>query len=219
MASKQLPIVAIVGQANVGKSSLFNAILKRREAIVANEPGTTRDAVTAKASNKGKDFWLVDTAGMKDPEDNFEFTIQEQIIQAADSADVIWVVVEADIPITEEDRRVAKMALKSRKPVFLLINKVDKARGADLSALKSPPYDGLTGERETGRIGFASLRAGGIVGEHTVMFASEDEVLTLSHKAIDRSLFARGAVAAAAWVRSRSPGLYDMQDVLGFRQA
>jgi 4-hydroxy-tetrahydrodipicolinate reductase len=92
-------------------------------------------------------------------------------------------------------------------------------RGANLSALKSPPYDGLTGERETGRIGFASLRAGGIVGEHTVMFASEDEVLTLSHKAIDRSLFARGAVAAAAWVRSRSPGLYDMQDVLGFRQA
>ena len=92
-------------------------------------------------------------------------------------------------------------------------------RGADLSDLKSPPYDGLTGEREPGRIGFATLRAGGIVGEHTVMFASEDEVVTLSHKAIDRSLFARGAVAAAAWVRKRPPGLYDMQDVLGFRQA
>ena len=92
-------------------------------------------------------------------------------------------------------------------------------RGADLSELKSPPYDGLTGEREAGRIGFASLRAGGIVGEHTVMFASEDEVVSLSHKAIDRSLFARGAVAAAAWVRKRPPGLYDMQDVLGFRQA
>jgi 4-hydroxy-tetrahydrodipicolinate reductase len=92
-------------------------------------------------------------------------------------------------------------------------------RGADLTELKSPPYDGLTGEREAGRIGFASLRAGGIVGEHTVMFASEDEVVSLSHKAIDRSLFARGAVAAAAWVRSRPPGLYDMQDVLGFRQA
>ncbi|MDI1280335.1 4-hydroxy-tetrahydrodipicolinate reductase [Brevundimonas sp.] len=92
-------------------------------------------------------------------------------------------------------------------------------RGSDLSALKSPPYDGITGERETGRIGFAAIRAGGIVGEHTVIFASEDEVLSLSHKAIDRSLFARGAVAAAAWVRSRPPGLYDMQDVLGFRQA
>ncbi len=92
-------------------------------------------------------------------------------------------------------------------------------RGGDLSDLKSPPYDGITGEREPGRIGFAALRAGGIVGEHTVLFASEDEVVSLSHKAIDRSLFARGAVAAAAWVRSRPPGLYDMQDVLGFRQA
>lgn len=92
-------------------------------------------------------------------------------------------------------------------------------RGGDLSTLRSPPYDGLPGERETGRIGFATLRAGGIVGEHTVLFASEDEVVTLSHKAIDRSLFARGAVAAAAWVRKRPPGLYDMQDVLGFRQA
>jgi len=92
-------------------------------------------------------------------------------------------------------------------------------RGGDLSDLKSPPYDGITGEREPGRIGFAALRAGGIVGEHTVLFASEDEVVSLSHKAIDRSLFARGAVAAAAWVRSHPPGLYDMQDVLGFRQA
>jgi len=158
--SKKLPIVAIVGRANVGKSSLFNAILERREAIVASEPGTTRDSIMAKASfyPEGKkavvrrpkielevseeseveqepenryDFWLVDTAGMKDPTDDFEFTIQEQIIQAADSADIIWVVVEADVMITEEDRRVAKMALKSGKPVFLIVNKIDKARGHD----------------------------------------------------------------------------------------
>ena len=92
-------------------------------------------------------------------------------------------------------------------------------RGADLADLRSPPYDGLTGERDAGRIGFSSIRAGGVVGEHTVLFASDDEVLTLSHSAIDRSLFAKGAVAAAAWVRTRRPGLYDMQDVLGFRQA
>ncbi len=143
--SKKLPIVAIVGRANVGKSSLFNAILERREAIVAREAGTTRDSIMAKASvyledeytvdgdQARQDFWLVDTAGMKDAEDDFEFTIQEQITQAADSADVIWVMVEADIPITEDDRRVAKMALKSKKPVFLIINKIDKAKGADLS--------------------------------------------------------------------------------------
>jgi GTP-binding protein len=129
MSTKKLPIIAIVGRANVGKSSLFNAILSRREAIVAREPGTTRDSITAKAEWQGQHFWLVDTAGMKDAEDDFEFTIQEQILQAADSADVIWVVVEANIPITEEDRRVAKVALKSRKPVILVINKIDKARG------------------------------------------------------------------------------------------
>ncbi|HRO32466.1 MAG TPA: 4-hydroxy-tetrahydrodipicolinate reductase [Brevundimonas sp.] len=92
-------------------------------------------------------------------------------------------------------------------------------RGVDLAEVRNPPHDGVGEPREAGRIGFAALRAGGIVGEHTVMFASDDEVLTLSHSAIDRSLFAKGAVAAAAWVRKRRPGLYDMQDVLGFRQA
>lgn len=132
--SKSVPIVAIVGRANVGKSSLFNAILDRREAIVADEPGTTRDSIMAKASFNGRDFWLVDTAGIKDPNDEFEFTIQEQITQAADSADVIWVVVEANVMITEEDRRVAKLALKSKKPVFLVVNKVDKARKRDVYA-------------------------------------------------------------------------------------
>ncbi len=124
--SKKLPIVAIVGRANVGKSSLFNAILERREAIVAREAGTTRDAITAKAEYNGQHFWLVDTAGIKDAEDDFEFTIQEQITQAADSADIIWVVIEANTIITEEDRRVATMALKSRKPVYLVVNKQDK---------------------------------------------------------------------------------------------
>jgi GTP-binding protein len=129
---KKLPIVAIVGRANVGKSSLFNAILERREAIVADEPGTTRDTITAKVHYGDQDFWLVDTAGIKDPEDDFELTIQEQIMQAADSADVIWVVTEAHIMITDEDRRVAKMALKSGKPVFLVVNKIDQARKTDI---------------------------------------------------------------------------------------
>lgn len=127
-AKKGAGIVAIVGRANVGKSSLFNAIVGRREAIVADEPGTTRDSVTAKASWERKDFWLVDTAGLKSASDDFELTIQDQISQAADSADIILVVVEADVPVTAEDRRVAKLALKSRKPVILVVNKADKKR-------------------------------------------------------------------------------------------
>jgi GTP-binding protein len=151
--SKKLPIVAIVGRANVGKSSLFNAILDRREAIVAREAGTTRDSITAKASFEDQDFWLVDTAGIKDAEDEFVFTIQEQILQAADSADVIWVVVEANIPITEEDRRVAKLALKSRKPVFLVINKMDKVKRVDFAAyerLGIKPMIGTTVKQKRG---------------------------------------------------------------------
>ncbi len=93
------------------------------------------------------------------------------------------------------------------------------ARGRDvgLRQVEVRARDGITGPRPEGAIGFSSLRAGGIVGEHQVMFASEDEVLTLGHSARDRRLFARGAVAAALWVADRPPGLYDMMDVLGFR--
>jgi 4-hydroxy-tetrahydrodipicolinate reductase len=76
--------------------------------------------------------------------------------------------------------------------------------------------DGITGPRVESTIGFSVLRGGGIVGEHSVLFAAEDEILTLSHSARDRSLFARGAVEAALWVVGQPPGLYDMQDVLGF---
>ncbi|HSW36978.1 MAG TPA: ribosome biogenesis GTPase Der [Candidatus Saccharimonadales bacterium] len=155
--SIKLPIVAIVGRANVGKSSLFNAILDRREAIVAREAGTTRDSITAKAEYEGQHFWLVDTAGVKTAEDDFEFTIQEQITQAADSAEVIWVVVEADVPITEEDRRVAKLALKSRKPVFLIINKIDKAGREDLSIFERLGIKDIIRTSTTQRTGLEEL--------------------------------------------------------------
>ena len=67
-----------------------------------------------------------------------------------------------------------------------------------------------------GAIGFSVMRGGGIVGEHSVTFAAEDEILTLSHSARDRGLFARGAVVAARWVAGRPPGQYDMRNVLGF---
>lgn len=133
MSTKKAPIIAIVGRANVGKSSLFNSILRRREAVVAREAGTTRDSITARASHNDQDFWLVDTAGLKTAEDEFEFTIQEQIAQAADSADLIFVVVEAPAAITDEDRRVATMALKTRKNVALIVNKVDQAARMDLA--------------------------------------------------------------------------------------
>jgi 4-hydroxy-tetrahydrodipicolinate reductase len=91
-----------------------------------------------------------------------------------------------------------------------------RGRRVSLGEVARRARDGITGERPTGEIGFSVLRGGGIVGEHSVVFAGEEEILTLSHSARDRGLFARGAVAAARWVTARPPGAYDMQDVLGF---
>jgi GTP-binding protein len=124
MASK-LPTVAIIGQANVGKSSLFNRFLRTQQAIVAREAGTTRDNVLGRVEYKNHSFWLVDTAGLKDPNDDFEASIQEQITEAADAADVILVVVDSSQYASDQDKFVAKKALRSKKPVILLTNKAD----------------------------------------------------------------------------------------------
>jgi 4-hydroxy-tetrahydrodipicolinate reductase len=93
-----------------------------------------------------------------------------------------------------------------------------RGRGVDLEKVAIRARDGITGARPEGAIGFSVARGGGVIGEHSVLFAGEDEILTLSHSARDRGLFARGALAAARWVVSREPGAYDMQDVLGFRR-
>lgn len=77
--------------------------------------------------------------------------------------------------------------------------------------------DGITGARKAGDIGFATLRGGSVVGDHTVMFASDSERIELTHKAQDRSLFSSGAVRAALWARGKPAGLYGMNDVLGFK--
>ncbi|TWP16661.1 GTP-binding protein, partial [TM7 phylum sp. oral taxon 352] len=178
----KLPTVAIIGQANVGKSSLFNRLTRARTAIVAREAGTTRDNVVGKVSYKRRalfsdenaadatppvleagatataslsdksialrtapsdafdveetvggraaanthaEFWLIDTAGLKPAEDEFEATIQDQIADASAAADVILVMVDSTVYPSGADRQLAKKALKSGKPVLLVANKAD----------------------------------------------------------------------------------------------
>lgn len=88
-------------------------------------------------------------------------------------------------------------------------------RKVQLESVSARARDGHTGPRRRGDIGFASLRGGNVVGEHTVVFAGEGERIELTHKATDRGIFARGAVKAALWGRGKGPGLFSMSDVLG----
>jgi 4-hydroxy-tetrahydrodipicolinate reductase len=90
-----------------------------------------------------------------------------------------------------------------------------QGRGIDLEDCSVRSRDGQTGARNSGDIGFAILRGGSVVGEHSVIFAAEGERLELTHKAADRGIFARGGVKAALWGKGKSPGLYSMMDVLG----
>ncbi len=90
-----------------------------------------------------------------------------------------------------------------------------EGRGIDLKSNSARGRDGITGARKRGDIGFAALRGGGVIGDHSVIFAGDGERLTLSHQAEDRTLFARGALKAALWARGQKPGLYAMSDVLG----
>ncbi len=92
---------------------------------------------------------------------------------------------------------------------------VARGRGVKLEDVMDSGRNGHVGARIAGHIGFAALRGGQVVGEHTLLFASGDEHISLTHRAFDRRAFASGAVRAALWVRGRPPGLYSMMDVLG----
>jgi 4-hydroxy-tetrahydrodipicolinate reductase len=101
---------------------------------------------------------------------------------------------------------------------LLLGRAAAEGRGIDLDANKVLSRAGHTGARKAGDIGFAALRGGNVVGEHSVIFAGPAERLELTHKASDRMLFAQGALHAALWARGQKPGLYSMMDVLGLKE-
>lgn len=123
-----LPIVAIIGRANVGKSTLFNRLIGQRQAVTHDSPGTTRDTNQNELVWNDVPFLLADTAGLTKATDELEADIAEQIREVADSADLIVLAADAGIMITDEDRRAAKLALKTGKPVVLALTKADTAQ-------------------------------------------------------------------------------------------
>ncbi len=126
-------IVAIVGRPNVGKSTLFNRLIERREAIVDDESGVTRDRIYGHCVWNGKNFSVVDTGGfVENSDDVFEKEIAKQVIIALSEADAVFFMVDVESGVTDFDASVASMLRKTKKPVFVVANKVDNnARIAD----------------------------------------------------------------------------------------
>ena len=132
MSGIDIPVVAIVGRPNVGKSALFNRIVGRNAAIVSDEAGTTRDRHFARADWNGQHFWLVDTGGIvDDPQLPMDVEIRKQVELAIAEADVMLFVVDAIAGVNPTDARIAEMLRTSGRPWILVANKADKPQATD----------------------------------------------------------------------------------------
>ncbi len=126
MSIANLPVVALVGRPNVGKSALFNRIVGENSAIVSEEAGTTRDRHFARADWAGKAFWLVDTGGLTDdPNIPMDVEIRRQVLQAIEEADLLLLIVDAKNGLHPSDRRVLDLLRDAEKPWIVVANKVD----------------------------------------------------------------------------------------------
>jgi GTP-binding protein len=127
-----LPVVALVGRPNVGKSALFNRLVGGSAAIVSDEAGTTRDRHFARAEWNGRAFWLVDTGGLtEDPNVPMDVEIRRQVLQAIEEADLLLLVVDARVGVHPQDAHVVDLLREAEKPWLLVANKVDDPRSTD----------------------------------------------------------------------------------------
>ncbi len=180
----------------------------------------------AGALQDGRTAWVLGTTGLPAPG-------EAAVRAAARSIPVVWAAnfspgvalmlavaatLARALPGTEYDAEILEMHHRGKRDApsgtaLALAEAVAAGRETPLQPIR--PRDGQTGPRPQGGIGFAALRGGQVVGEHTLLFAGDGEHISLTHKALDRRIFARGAVQAALWVQGRAPGLYGMADVLG----
>jgi GTPase len=130
--STGIPVVALVGRPNVGKSALFNRLVGENTAIVSEEAGTTRDRHFARAEWNAQAFWLVDTGGLADdPHMPMDLEIRRQVSQAIDEADLMLLVVDAKAGLHPSDRKVVDLLRDAQKPWLLVANKVDDPQSTD----------------------------------------------------------------------------------------
>lgn len=120
-----LPVIALVGRPNVGKSTLFNRLTKSRDALVANLPGLTRDRQYGQATLKGQKFIVVDTGGIAGDEEGIDGLMAGQSLQAINEANIVLFLVDARTGMTAADEFVASHLRRQNKPIIVLVNKVD----------------------------------------------------------------------------------------------
>jgi 4-hydroxy-tetrahydrodipicolinate reductase len=194
---------------------------------------THPDAVPAHADAMcaGGAAWILGTTGLSesDREAVHRAASEVAIVQAPNfSPGVNLVLALAErlaraLPADEYDAEIIEMHHRDKRDApsgtaLAIGEAVAAGRGVRLADTAEPARHGQTGPRAPGAIGFASLRGGAVVGDHTLLFAADGEQISLSHRALDRAAFARGAVRAAIWAGpGRKPGLYGMRDVLGMR--
>ncbi len=174
--------------------------------------------------------WVLGTTGLSAPDEDAVRAAAESVpvVFAANFAPGVTLALElasrmaAALPAAAYDAEIVEMHHRQKVDApsgtaLALGRAVASGRKTDFAAAAESGRDGRTGARRDGAIGFAALRGGQVVGEHTLLFAGADEHLALTHRAFDRRVFARGAVRAALWAAGRQPGLHDMRDVLGLR--
>ena len=189
----------------------------------------TVPANIAKAVERGQ-VYVLGTTGLTDAE-------QAAVRAAAEKIAVVWssnmspgvnlllelvrrsaatLDVDYDIEITEAHHRLKKDAPSGT--AIMLAQAAAAGRGVELKDVACYGREGIVGERPVGEIGLHAIRGGSVVGDHTVMFMANEELIELTHKASDRAVFAKGAFKAAAWLQGRAAGLYSMRHVLGFEE-
>lgn len=205
----------------------ISALATGSDVVVDFTNAATAQSYAAAMVEAGK-AWVLGTSGLSDPDEAAvaEAAHRIPVVYASNfSAGVNLVLALAErmgaaLPADAYDAEIMEMHHRQKvdAPSGTAVGMgraVAKGRGVALSDVMESGRNGHTGARKTGAIGFAALRGGQVVGEHTLIFASGTEHIALSHRAFDRRAFATGAIRAALWVAGRRPGLYSMMDVLG----
>jgi 4-hydroxy-tetrahydrodipicolinate reductase len=225
--------VSAAGLTLAGGTSRANpdlAALARNADVVIDFTRAETAAAHAAALAESGTAWVLGTSGLSAADEAAVAKAAERIpiVYAANFAPGVNLVLAlaermaAALPAETYDAEIVEMHHRQKVDApsgtaVGLGRAVARGRGVSLPDVMQSGRDGHTGPRPTGAIGFAAIRGGQVVGEHTLLFAAADEHIALTHRAFDRRAYAKGAVLAARWTAGRAAGLYDMLDVLGMR--